>query len=333
MRKFLFVAFLFLIAFSGCRESKPYQINIRGEVFGTHYKISYFCYNMEIYEQEIEDIFEEFNESLSYYRLNSLKSKINRNETDLVDDYIRVVFLRSQEISAVTDGAFDATVAPLVNAWGFGFKNMGEVTPKLIDSLREFTGYQKVQLSGDRIIKDDPRVQLDFNAIAKGYGADVVGAFLESKGITSYMVEIGGDLVVKGTKPDGSGWRIALESPAERADAPQQWEYYVEITDMAVATSGNYRQYYEVNGQRYSHTIDPFTGYPVTHNLLSVSVFASDAMTADAYATAFMVMGLEKAKLFLEENKDLQAYFIFSNDDGTYSSYATEDINLISRQK
>ncbi len=307
------------------------MINIRGVVFGTYYSIIYYDDVGRVFEEAIDSLFRDFNASLSFYDRQSLLSKVNRNEETVVDDYYRVVFDRAQEISAETDGAFDATVFPLVNAWGFGFSGRSVMTGEKVDSMLQFVGYDKVYLDGDRIVKKDERVQLDFNAIAKGYAADVVGVFLESKGINAYMVEIGGDLIARGVKPDGSKWRIGLEVPAEDMHAEQQWQYFVEIVDAGLATSGDYRRYQEVDGKRYSHTIDPKSGYPVSHHLLSASVFAEDAMSADAYATAFMVMGLEEAIAFVENREDLEAYFIFSDDDGDFDYHASSGLRLLTR--
>ncbi len=333
-KKLLPVLLLPLLLWAGCgsNNNQLARVTFRGEVFGTYYTISYFEEDAINYQQEIDSLLEDFNQSLSYYQPNSVISRINRNETDVTDKYFRTVFQRAQQISETTGGAFDVTVAPLVNAWGFGFTEKETMTPEKIDSLQKLVGYERVSLEGQRIVKQDPAIQFDFNSIAKGYAADVVGAFLEDQGIEAYMVEIGGDLMVKGLKPDGSQWRIGMEKPAANSDAPQQWDFYVELKDQAVATSGNYRRYYEEDGQRYSHTIDPVTGYPVSHNLLSVSVFAPDAMTADAFATAFMVMGLQRSIEFAERNQQLEAYFIFSDGQDSYGTYATPGLELISRE-
>lgn len=327
------VLFVFLVL-SGCgnQSGQLPRVTFRGEVFGTYYTISYYAEGAENYQQEIDSLLEDFNQSLSYYQPNSVVSRINRNETQATDEYFRTVFQKAQEVAKATGGAFDVTVAPLVNAWGFGFTEKQNMTPEKVDSLRKLIGYEKVSLEGQRIVKEDPAIQFDFNSIAKGYAADVVGAFLEEQGINTYMVEIGGDLMVKGLKPDGSKWRIALETPAAESDAPQNWDYYVELQDQAVATSGNYRRYYEEDGQRYSHTIDPVTGYPVSHNLLSVSVFAPDAMTADAYATAFMVMGLQRSIDFVERQPDMEAYFIFSEGPDSYGTYATPGLEVLDKE-
>ncbi len=321
--KLFLAALLFMMACSPA-ERTPQLINIRGLVFGTYYSITYFSEDDEVYQESIDSLFKAFNNSLSYYEKNSLISRINRNETTEVDEWFITVFNRSQEIAEETQGAFDATVSPLVNAWGFGFSDRSEVPSQQVDSILQFVGYEKIRLENNRIVKEDPRVQLDFNAIAKGYAADVVGEFLRSEGVEIYLVDIGGDMVAHGLKPDGSQWRIGLEKPSGRFDDPQEVGFLVEVKDIGLATSGTYRQYFEEDGQRYSHTIDPSTGFPVEHNLLSVSVFAEDGMSADAYATAFMVMGLEKARQFVKKRDELEAFFIFSEAEreefGTYTS-------------
>lgn len=335
MIKKRFLPLLFAIAFSvtACNVSKkePQLVNIRGVVFGTYYSISYYEEGGTIFQEEIDSLFNVFNQSMSYYVPQSVISRVNNNETQEVDEFFRVVYERSVEIYEESEGAFDPTVSPLVNAWGFGFLKREEMTSKKIDSLQLLTGLHRTRLEGKLIIKDDPRIQFDFNAIAKGYAADVVGKFLETKGITTYLVEIGGDLVARGLKPNGTPWRIGLEKPASEFDDPQDWDYYVELHDRAVATSGNYRRYYEEGGQRFSHTIDPFTGYPVTHNLLSVSVFAKDGITSDAFATAFMVMGFEKAKALVESHPEMDAFFIFSTGPEQYGTYATSGLTLLKR--
>ncbi len=334
MKRNIYLGILIIALLLSCSSHKNDEVlftSIKGNVFGTNYTISYYAADTIDYRSSIDSIFSAFNQSLSYYQNHSLISRINRNETDSIDDFFEVVFQRSLEISRETGGVFDVTVSPLVNAWGFGFEKKATVTPEIIDSLMEFVGYKKAWLEGNRVVKADERVQFDFNAIAKGYAADVVGAYLESRGIDAYLVEIGGDLVAKGTKPNGSFWRIGLERPAATMYDTQEWDYFVEIHDVGLATSGNYRRYYEVDGNRYSHTIDPNTGYPVSHSLLSVSVFASDGMSADAYATAMMVMGLEMSKAFVESREDLEAYFIYSLNGKGFDTYASSGLKLLQK--
>ncbi len=335
MKKFgLFGLIILLMISCAPFDRGPQLVIIRGVVFGTYYSVSYYDDEGAVYQEAIDSLFRKFNRSLSFYDPGSLLSRINRNEETRADDFFEAVFVRAQEISVETGGAFDATVFPLVDAWGFGFSQRAEMTPEKIDSLLQFVGFEKVWLEDGHVVKDDERVQLDFNAIAKGYAADLVGLFLESKGVSAYLVEIGGDMIAKGVKPDGSKWRIGLEIPAEDMDADQQWDYFVEIKDVGLATSGDYRRYYEEEGRRFSHTIDPETGYPVDHQLMSASVFAPDAMSADAYATAFMVMGLEKAMDFVEKRNDLEAYFIFADPgaEQRFAYYASSGLTLLSRE-
>ena len=332
MKNNLLIAIVMAALLASCSlpTRGPQMITIRGVVFGTYYSIIYYDDENRVLQEQTDSLFSDFNSSLSFYDQESLLSRINRNEAHHADDYMKVVFRRAQEISEETDGAFDATVFPLVNAWGFGFSEKEEMTQEIVDSILEFVGFDKVRMENGRIEKDDPRVQLDFNAIAKGYAADVVGAFLESLGINTYMVEIGGDLFARGIKPDDSKWRIGLEMPAPDMHASQEWMYFVEIEDTGLATSGDYRRYHEVDGRRYSHTINPKTGYPVDHQLLSASVFAVDAMSADAYATAIMVMGLDDAVHFVESRDDLEAYLVFAEDE-EFGYYVSSGLHLLTR--
>jgi FAD:protein FMN transferase len=322
-----------LILNSCASERELKFVNLRGVVFGTYYSISYYCPDGRTYQRELEELFEEVNLSLSYYVKNSVISRINRNETQVADEYFLEVLETSLRIARETGGAFDPTVSPLVNAWGFGFAEKQNMNRDRVDSLKRFVGHEKVRINGNKIEKDIPEVQFDFNAIAKGYAADLGGRLLKSKGIMTYMVELGGDLVAHGLKPDGTPWRIGLETPAEDKSAEQQWGFLVEMHDKAVATSGNYRKYYESGGIRLSHTIDPSTGYPVNHSLLSASVFAQDCMTADAFATAFMVMGLEKSIEFLKTRDDLQAFLIYSGKDGEFNTYTSSNLKVIPRSE
>jgi thiamine biosynthesis lipoprotein len=335
MRNISILTTIFWVLLSSCgsQHSEPRFINIRGVVFGTYYSVSYYCDKGEDFAEAIDSIFNVVNQSMSYYIPNSTISRINRNEINQADEHFLTVLNRSLEIAEQTGGAFDPTISPLVNAWGFGFEDRQSMTPAIIDSLKRIVGYQKVSIAGDRVIKAIPEIQFDFNAIAKGYASDIAGQLLESKGIETYMVEIGGDLIARGLKPDGTPWRIGLERPAKDMFAGQDWEYMVEMHNRAVATSGSTRKYYEEGGKRFSHTIDPFTGRPVTHNLLSVSVFAYDCITADAYATAFMVMGLERSKEFIRKREDIQAFFIYSESDKEYGTYTTEGLKVIPRSE
>jgi len=330
---FFLLTLILIVASCGSKNRDLHLVSFRGVVFGTYYSVSYYSPDGRNYQAEIDSFFASFNRSLSYYDPNSVISKINRNETQEADEFFLTVLHRSLEIAKETDGAFDPTVSPLVNAWGFGFAHKEHMTPGRIDSLRRLTGYQRVSVAGTRVKKEDEGIQFDFNAIAKGYASDLAGKLLEQKGIKTYMVEIGGDLIARGAKPDGSGWKIGLEKPAKEMLEPQEWAFLVELHNRAVATSGSYRKYYEDGGQRFSHTIDPQTGRPVDHNLLSVSVFADDCMTADGFATAFMVMGLDRAREFVEKRDDLQAFFIYSIGPDEYGTYTSPGLKVIPRSE
>lgn len=304
------------------RKQAPYQTN-EGMVFGTIYKITY--QSKENLKPEIEAALQKVDNSLSPFNKQSVITHVNNNENMEVDSLFTQVFQLSKEISEETHGAFDITVAPLVNAWGFGFKNATNVTDAVIDSLQEFVGIDKIDLVNGKIVKKDPRVILDCSAIAKGYGVDCVARLLDSKGVKNYMIDIGGELVIKGKNPKMETWRIGINKPIDDSlSVNQELQTVLEITDVGLATSGNYRNFYYKDGKKYAHTIDPRTGYPIQHNILSSTVVAKDCATADAYATSFMVLGLDSAKTICNAHPELDAYFIYTKEDGTTDIYFTE---------
>lgn len=287
-----------------------------GFIFGTIYHITY--HSDTNLKKEIEAELKKVDQSLSPFNKTSVISKVNRNDNPVVDPMFKEVFLLAENISNETHGAFDITVAPLVNEWGFGFKKGVEPTRQVIDSLKHIVGYQKVKLTPKNYVqKQDPRIMLDCSAIAKGYGCDVVARLLRKNGINDYMIEIGGEIVTRGFNQKQEPWRIGVNKPTDDSlNTSQELQTVLNVTDIAMATSGNYRNFYYKNGKKYAHTIDPKTGYPVQHTLLSATVLAKDCATADAYATSFMVMGLEKAKEILNRHSELMAYLIYTNDDG-----------------
>ena len=296
-------------------SAMPYQIN-QGMVFGTFYKITY--QHDKNLQKEIEAQLKSVNDALSMFDKKSIITAVNNNEQVKLNDMFVNVFKLAQSISEDTDGAFDITVAPLVNAWGFGYKSGALPTQQDIDSIRAFVGYQKVKLSGMRIQKEDARLTLDCSAIAKGYGTDVVARYFLREGIKNFMVEIGGEIVTHGVNPKRQQWSIGIEKPMEDSLAMKsELQTVLKVDDIAMATSGNYRNFYYKDGKKYAHTIDPKTGFPVQHNILSATVLAKQCAVADAYATAFMVMGLEKSKEVLARHKDLKAYLIY-DDNGKY---------------
>ena len=303
-------------------QQEPDVLN--GEAQGSTYHIVYYDEQNRNFKPEIEQILKDFDLSLSTYIPNSIISRINANEPDvLVDAYFIACFNKAKEIWKHTNGDFDPTVYPLVNAWGFGPGKKLTIEKQKIDSILEFVGLKMIKLKGNKIIKKDPRVSLDFNAFAQGYSVDVVSEFLSSKQIHSFLVEIGGEVYAKGKKPNGDYWTIGIEKPIENKESVNPIKALVKLKDMGLATSGDYRSFIVENGLKYAHTMSPKTGYPVKNNLLSVSLFSDDAITSDAMATGIMVMGLEKAKVFLKKHKELQAYMIYSDENEGYQVYET----------
>lgn len=296
------------------QKNMPYIEN-KGTIFGTTYHITY--QNDDDLHKEILAELNKVDTALSTFNSQSIISKINNNQPTRTNELFNRVFLLAEDISNKTDGAFDITVAPLVNEWGFGFKKGVEPTKHVIDSLRQLTGYKKVRLVNNTVKKDDNRIMIDCSAIAKGFGSDVVASYLKSKGVKNFMIEIGGEIVTSGISSKRLPWKIGVIKPTDDiTQQSQEVQTILNVTDKAMATSGNYRNFYYKGGKKYAHTIDPATGYPVQHNILSSTVIASNCATADAYATAFMVMGLDKAKRVLEQQKEIMAYFIYADKDG-----------------
>lgn len=310
----LVVLILCTVAVVRCQRPTPYRKDT-GLIFGTVYNITY-QYDKNL-KDSIETELKKVDGSLSPFNKQSVIAKVNRNENVKVDEMFTHVFNLAKKISAETNGAFDITVAPLVNAWGFGFKNDTQPTKHAIDSLKQLTGYEKVNLNGATVTKDDPRMMLDCSAIAKGYACDVVAAYLRKLGVENFMVEIGGEIVTQGINDKRLPWKIGVTKPVDDSlNTNQELQTVLNVTNKAMATSGNYRNFYYKDGKKYAHTIDPATGYPVQHNILSATVLADDCATADAYATAFMVMGLDKAKAVLNRHPELMVYFIYSDEKG-----------------
>jgi FAD:protein FMN transferase len=325
--KFIFFFTSFILLILSCNRGINNTITISGAAQGTSYHITYVAGQHSNYRESFDSIFNKIELSLSTYNTHSIISKINRNDTTVkVDEYFSDVFKKSIEVSEKTKGLFDVTVAPIINAYGFGFTKKERITNVLIDSLLRFVGYQKVRLVDNKLVKDIPQVMLDFNAIAQGYTVDVLASFLESKGISNYLVEVGGELRAKGTKHNDSSWTVGIEQPNESLTDDVALFAEINIKDKSLATSGNYKKFYVEEGKKYAHIIDPFTGYPAKNNLLSATVIADDCITADAYATSFMVMGLERSKQFLTDHKDLnlEVFFIY-DQNGIWKTFASQN--------
>ena len=321
-----FLAFLIIgtVYIVSHQQSMPYQHN-QGFVFGTVYNITY--QSDKDLQPEIEAELRKVDNSLSTFNKESIISKINSNRPTKLNEMFVEVFDHAKQVSRETDGAFDITVAPLVNLWGFGFKQGSNPSRQKIDSLMQFIGYDKVSLVGKSIRKSHPQVMLDCSAIAKGYGADVVARFLRKNDITNFMIERGGEIVTSGNSEKRVPWKIGINKPIEDStDVNTEIQTVLNVTDKAMATSGNYRNFYYKGGKKYAHTIDPKTGFPVQHSLLSATVLTNDCATADAYATAFMVMGIEKARKVLEKHKELMAYFIYSDGKGALKVWYSPEL-------
>ena len=321
-------------------KGKPYTsatigdeyINSKGAVFGTFYSITYR--SQQDLHNGIRETLLKVDNSLSPFNRNSLISAVNENRDTIADDMFTHIFTLAQNISAKTGGAFDITVAPLVNAWGFGFKNDTKVDDATIDSLRQSIGYSKVALNDGRITKQHPETMLDCSAIAKGYGCDAVATYLKENSVNDFLVEIGGEVVASGKNPKGKEWTVGISKPVDDPTASKnELHQVVRITGKSMATSGNYRNFRYEGGQKIAHTIDPRTGYPVQHSLLSATVIANDCATADAYATAFMVIGIDRAMKICNQENGIEAYFIYSDSDGTLKTAETAGMKQYYNQK
>ncbi|MBQ0073214.1 MAG: FAD:protein FMN transferase [Prevotella sp.] len=318
------VLIVIAIVVFGKKESNMYQHD-SGFVFGTSYNITY--QSDENLKSEIEAVLKEVDNSLSPFNDSSVITAVNNNKDVVLDQRFLEVFTLAKEISKDTEGAFDITVAPLVNAWGFGFKTGKMPTESDMDSLRALIGFEKVHLNGNKITKDNKDIMLDCSAIAKGYGVDAVAKMLADKGIANFMVEIGGEIVVRGTNSSNKPWHIGITKPTDDSlSVNNELENVLAITDIAMATSGNYRNFYYKGGKKYAHTINPKTGYPIQHNLLSATVLADNCATADAYATSFMVLGPDKAREILSRHKGMMAYLIYTNEKGEYAVWHSPDM-------
>jgi len=317
---------ILIFAFSACKQ-QPSKYNYNeGFIYGTMYHMVYESPKGQDFQDEITEKLAGYNKIFSTYDKESTISKINNNIDIKPEPEFITCFKRAEEVSKITHGAFDITCGPMVNAWGFGPEEKEKMTPEIIDSLKAITGYQKVKLVDGRIIKENPHMKLDMSAISKGYTCDLMGDFLRAKGCKNYMVEIGGEVVAKGKNEKGNIWTIGISKPDENAFfASNDFQAKIHLPDRALATSGNYRNFYVENGKKYAHTIDPKTGYPVQHSVLSSTVLADNCMTADAFATAFMVLGMENGIQIIQEHPELQVYFIYADDDGKNQIYMSDN--------
>lgn len=314
---------------SACTQNNKVFSEINGLTQGTTYHIVFEqkgVKDISEVREGIERILKEVDNSLSIYNDSSVISELNSNVSHRTDSLFRDVFRKSMVIWRASGGVFDVSVGPLVKAWGFGPDALKRFDESMLDSLMNLVGMEKLKLEGDRLLKADPGMYIDVNAIAQGYTVDLLTLWLEDQGIENCLVEVGGEVRALGDK-DGNGWRIGIDSPGDGNFVPgADMKAIIRLSDISLATSGNYRKFYVENGIKYSHTIDPRTGYPVRHTLLSATILASDCATADAWATACMVAGLDSAVVFIETNKDLEGYLIFSGESGVMKTWMSEGI-------
>lgn len=317
-----------LVLLYSCDREVTYD-NFAGFAQGTTYSIVFENngkYQPATLKKDVEKILHEFDLSLSLYTDSSILTKVNRNEDVTADRYFSEAFSKSVAITRLTDGAFDITVGPLVKAWGFGPDSHKNFSESKRDSLLKLVGMEKVRMADGRVIKDDPGIKLDFNAIAQGYSVDVVCDYLSSAGLKSYLVEIGGEVRVRGDK-QGLPWRIGIDRPEDNNSVPgNDLQAVISMKNRSLATSGNYRKFYVEDGVKYSHTIDPRTGYPARNQLLSATILADECATADGIATACMVFGKDKTIEFLNMHPEYDAFLVYSDDNGNYQTWATENL-------
>lgn len=336
MRQNIIILICTVLLLAGC-NSQPTRISFRGEAQGTYYSISYYDESGRDFQHQVDSLLDQFDLTASLWVDSSLIRRVNSNRDTIVNYLFADLLKKSIDIQNYTQGSFNCCVGPLVNLYGFGFKNRADVTQEQVDSILMHIQSPQFSLNADpegqwSIVHKDPLVEFDFNAIAQGYAVDLIAHMFDSLGLTSYIVDVGGEVIAKGKKPNGESWSVGIERPAIDKYSQQEVELVIRLDDKSVVTSGNYRKYYEKEGVRYSHTIDPFTGRPVSHSLLSVSVVSRQSWKADAMATAFMVMGKDRALEFIHahpDDPDIQAVFFIYDQAGQYRTYATPEFQKL----
>ena len=324
---YLFTFFLVLLFACGSSDNTILVSNA-GQAQGSFYHIKYLSDYGHDYSIQIDSIFQKVDSSLSIYQSYSLISKLNNKDQVQTDSLFNTVFLASKHIYNQTKGYFDCSISPLVNYYGFyDFDNIDsiKVDSTKVNKIMDAIGLNKINLNGDTLVLPK-NMSLDFNAIAQGYTVDLIAQFLLSKGVNNFLVEIGGELLANGLNADNKTWRVGINKPSDSIGDNYRLQAIIELENKALATSGNYRKYYIKDGIKYSHTIDPKTGFPAQNNLLSVSVIHDECMMADAYATAFMVMGVEKTKKFIHENLKIDIYLVYTDKNGNWKTYSSPNM-------
>ena len=307
---------------------QPEKVVLQGLAQGSYYAVTYYDEQNRNFQREIDSIFHAVDMSVNLWVDSSIISKVNRNEEVALDSIFIDNFNIAQEAARLSDGYFDPTISPIVAAWGFSYKTGDSLTPQLIDSLRQLVDYRKIRIENGKVVKENPAMTLDFNAIAQGYTSDLIARFLESRGVKIFLVDTGGEIMARGEKPDGKPWIVGIEKPAENMDSERIVQTRIALRDKGLVTSGSTRKYVERNGKRYSHCINPKTGYPVEHQLLSVTVMAENSVWADALASICMVMGMELSLPLIQGMDGVEAYYIFVNGQNELETFATEGFKV-----
>jgi len=308
-----------------CGQSEQTEERVvNGEAQGTTYTVKYISQEKHQLKPKLDSLLEEIDQSMSTWVPQSTISLLNNGDSIEIEQSFKEVFLLAKEIHRETGGAFDPGIGALIEAWGFDYKNPQKMDSSKVDSLLRLSALELFTLSGNTMHKRYPGAKLNFNAIAQGYAVDAMAKVLDEAGIVHYYVELGGEVLTKGKNSQAEWWRIGIDKPSGE-NLERKLSAIVSLKNSAMVTSGNYRKYLEIDGQRYSHSLNPKTGYPVKHNLLSTTILAPTAAEADAYATACMVMGLEKAKSFLEKNEQLEGVLIY-DVEGELKTFATAGI-------
>ncbi len=319
---------IFLIFFSCSSKDNNVLVYNSGEAQGSYYHIKYMSDNGLDYHSDIDSIFMKVDSSLSIYKKYSLISRLNSGEIFKTDSLFNIVFNAAKRVYIETEGNFDCSVTPLINAWGFYKEILGDsivVDSTKFRSILNYVGFDKIQLIRDSLLLPE-KMSLDFNSIAQGFTVNLIASHLEDRDVRNYLIEVGGEILAKGKNDDGEIWKIGVDKPNEFIDSGNRFQFILNLEDKALATSGNYRKFYEINGVKYSHMINPFTGFPTRNNLLSVTVIHDDCMLADAYATSFMVMGVKQTKRYVGKNPEIEIYLIYTGEDGNWRTYISPNM-------
>lgn len=328
MKQLIYIFSIFTLVACGAEQKKESktpstEVVIKGEAQGTTYTIKYLA---EEYEKGLKERFDSLlnaiDQSMSTYVPNSTISALNNGDTVQIDDMFKKVFELSYNINQQTEGAFDPTIGPLIKAWGFDYSNPQKMDTAIVQDLLANSGFEQFELKGNVLNRKSPKARINFNAVAQGYSVDLMANMLDNMQLNNYYVELGGELKTKGKNKFGDLWVIGIDRPVGK-NLERNLVQRMSLDDAAMATSGNYRKFYEVDGQRYSHTLNPINGFPALNSLLSATVIAEDCGTADAYATAFMVMGKDASIEYLKQHSELKAYLISSTESGDFQTYVS----------